>query len=367
MTTDKPILKLKFYSLNRVHSVLFLFFLCFLFSTLSILAKTPAEYRKNIEEARILIEDFVYLDAEEMTSQDYLKFERETLTKIRAKLPASEKIEWQNGTIETNNRWLTDKLDRFEREPRDSAKRIEFLDEISERLDALEQKVNELENPSVSNRTKDEDKRKLAEILQREEYQKPEEKQPSLIEKIIERVMKWLDEMFPRSSTPTSTSNDSGFSSFAFILQMLLYALILGAIGFLVYRFAPLFNDLYLFKGKREKKERIVLGEKLAANETPQNLFAEAERLAREGNLRGAIRKGYIAFLCELSDRKIIGLSQHKTNRDYLRDVRKKDELYENMSGLTNNYERHWYGFDTAEEKDWEEFKGRYKQAVNNQ
>jgi hypothetical protein len=82
--------------------------------------------------------------------------------------------------------------------------------------------------------------------------------------------------------------------------------------------------------------------------------------------LRGAIRKGYIAFLCELSDRKIIGLSQHKTNRDYLRDVRKKDDLYENMSGLTNNYERHWYGFDAAEEKDWEEFKVRYKQAVGN-
>jgi hypothetical protein len=239
------------------------------------------------------------------------------------------------------------------------------LDEIIERLEALGQKMTELENSSVSNRAKDEDKRKLAEILQREEYQKPEEKQPSLFEKLFDRVMKWLEEMFPRSNAPVEASDNSGFSSLAFILQMLLYAVILGVIGFLVYRFAPLFANKYRAREKREKKERVVLGERLAANETAQNLFAEAERLAAAGNLRGAIRKGYIAFLCELSDRKIIGLSQHKTNRDYLRDVSKKDELYENMSGLTNNYERHWYGFDDAEEKDWEEFKGRYKRAIS--
>ena len=80
--------------------------------------------------------------------------------------------------------------------------------------------------------------------------------------------------------------------------------------------------------------------------------------------MRGAIRKGYIALLCELSERKIIGLSQHKTNRDYLKDVRKQNELYKNMSGLTNNYERHWYGFDSAEETDWEEFRNGYRKAV---
>lgn len=308
----------------------------------------------------------MYLDAEVMPAQDYLKLERETLAEIRARVPASEKIEWQDGTVETNNQWLADKLDRFEREPRASEKRFELLEEIGERLAAIEQKMTELENPPSANRTKDEDKRKLAEILQREEYQKPEEKQPSLIEKIIDRVLKWLEEMFPRSTAPASSTGDGGFSSFAFILQMLLYAVILGAIGFLVYRFAPLFNDLYLYKGKREKKERVILGERLAAHETAQNLFAEAERLAREGNLRGAIRKGYIAFLCELNDRKIIGLSRHKTNRDYLRDLSKQNDLYENMRDLTNNYERHWYGFTDAEEKDWEEFKGRYKRAINN-
>ncbi|MGI8642348.1 MAG: DUF4129 domain-containing protein, partial [Pyrinomonadaceae bacterium] len=135
-------------------------------------------------------------------------------------------------------------------------------------------------------------------------------------------------------------------------------------IGFLIYRFAPFFANRFRQRVKKEKKDRVILGERLSADETAQNLFNEAEKLALTGNLRGAIRKGYIALLCELSERKIIGLAQHKTNRDYLRDVRQRRELHESMNGLTSNFERHWYGFDKADEKDWEEFRQEYRKAV---
>ena len=90
-----------------------------------------------------------------------------------------------------------------------------------------------------------------------------------------------------------------------------------------------------------------------------------AQRQSGGGNLRAAIRKGYIAFLCELSDRRLIGLAQHKTNRDYLRDVRKKDALYQNMNGLTTSFERHWYGLETADEGDWQKFKENYQKAIS--
>ena len=144
----------------------------------------------------------------------------------------------------------------------------------------------------------------------------------------------------------------------------MIYALALALIGFLIYKFAPFLINRFQTREKREKRERVILGEKLAADETSGNLFSEAERLAQAGDLRGAIRKGYIALLCELSDRKIIGLSKNKTNRDYLRDVRKRRELYQNMTGLTNNFERHWYGFQEADESDWNEFKDDYQKAV---
>ena len=102
----------------------------------------------------------------------------------------------------------------------------------------------------------------------------------------------------------------------------------------------------------------------MAADETSKNLFAEAEKLAGEGDLKAAIRKGYISLLFELSERKLIGLAKHKTNRDYLRDVRKRRELFREMNGLTLNYERHWYGFESADEKDWEEFKNGYRNTI---
>ena len=328
---------------------------------LQVCAKSLDEYRKNVQAAKKLSVELLYPNDEDLANKDYAGFERQSVKQIRARIPASEKIQWQGAEIETDNQWLADKLNEFEKEPRNSTNREAILTEIGERLEAVEQKLKELEN-AASARTKDEDKRKLAEILRRAEYQKPAEKEESLFQKLYRRFMEWLREKFPRTNLPEGDS--SGFQSVSFILQMLLYALVLGVIGFLIHRFAPFLFNRFQNWERNEKRERVILGERISADETAQNLFDEAEKLAGEGNLRGAIRKGYIALLCELADRKIIGLSRHKTNRDYLRDVRKRRELYENMNGLTLNFERHWYGFDEADAKDWEEFKVEYRKAV---
>ena len=338
--------------------------LCFAFVT-SISAKTLTAYRADVKEAKLLTADLLSPDDEDFPNGDFAAFERETVKRIRAVIPKSEIVEWEGFSIETNNQWLVEKLDKFQGTPAGKSERWDVLTEVGEQLDALAGKLDELESPSASNRAKDEDKQKLAEILRREEYQKPAEKEESLFAKIWRQILEWMMKFFPQSSISPSIA--SGFQSFSFVLQMLLYALILGLIGFVVYRSAPLFIKRFRRRETTEKKERVILGERLADNETAQNLFAEAENLARQGNLRGAIRKGYIALLCELSDRKIIGLSQHKTNRDYLRDVRKRNELYRNMSGMTLNFERHWYGFEEARETDWESFKSDYQKAVEKQ
>ncbi len=363
MNADNRKFNFKIHPVNFVRFIKFLLIAYLLILPDSIFAKTLIEYRANIKEAKILTQNLLSPDTEDELFLDYLKLERETLMKIRAKIPVSEKIGWQNASVEINNQWLIDSLVKFEKEPRESPKRSQILTEIIERLDALEKKLDELENPSAQNRTKDEDKQKLAEILRREEYKQAEEKQESFFQKLYRKAIEWLAELLPRPN-PSTASPTVGFGAFSFILQIILYALLFGAIGFLIYRFAPFFANRFKDREKREKKERVILGERLREDETAQNLFDEAERLARTGNLRGAIRKGYIALLCELSERKIIGLSQHKTNRDYLKDVRKQNELYKNMSGLTSNYERHWYGFDSAEETDWEEFRNGYRKAV---
>ncbi len=334
----------------------------FMLAPVSAFAETLDRYRADVKESNALVSNLLYPDEEDESVADYGKLETESLKKIRARLPASEKVEWQGATIETDNRWLAEKLDKFE-QTADDARRQDVLTEISERLEAIELKLDELEKPSAVNRSKDEDKQKLAEILRREEYQKPAEQPPSLAEKIQKQIAEWLAKIFPRPQiTPAA---GEGFQSFSLVLQILLYVAILAAVAFVIYRFAPFLLKRFQNRDKSGTKERVILGERLAANETAVNLFAEAENLARQGDLRGAIRKGYIALLCDLSDRRIIRLAEHKTNRDYLRDVRRLDELHRAMNGLTLNYERHWYGFDEAGKTDWESFRDGYQRAVS--
>ncbi|MEZ5427422.1 MAG: DUF4129 domain-containing protein [Pyrinomonadaceae bacterium] len=362
--TEKKIGRFGPASILRLFSAGCLICVFFIFSAA---AKSLTEYRTDIGFAANAVRGLLNPEIEETESAEaYENLERETLADIRKHVPASERIEWESSVIETDNRWLSEKLQAFEEEPKDSEQRERILTEIGERLDSLEQKIIELEQKTASSgRTKDEDKRKLAEILNREEFQKLDEKDKSLFQRIVEAILKWIEKLFSNSRPPERTQGAGAGPLRAVLLYLILFG-ILGGIGFLIYKFAPRFFGNYRVRKTKEREERIILGEKLAPDEGASDLFRDAERLAREGNLRGAIRKGYIALLCELGDRKIIGLAQHKTNRDYLKDVRGRKELFQDMSGLTSNFERHWYGFDPAENSDWEEFKSGYRKAVGN-
>lgn len=344
--------------------------LCLLFAAQSGFARTLGEYHADVISSGAGAEELIaYLDRIKGDARlRNIEYERQILADIRKNLPPTEKVEWEGNYIETGNQWLEARLKAFEEESGNLPNQRSIMTEVSEQLQAIEAKISELENAAALDRSKDEDKQKLAEILRRLEFQKPEAQQESWFDRLQRRVREWFNEKVPQPEIPEiPESAGQGLTTISFGLQLLVYAVVLGFIAFLIYRFAPFFAERFRRGEKEDKGERIILGEKLAANEDSQTLFDEAEALARSGNLRGAIRKGYIALLCDLSDRKLIGLAQHKTNRDYLRDVRKKPPLYQNMNGLTNSFERHWYGFESADETDWQEFKENYDRAVRSE
>lgn len=324
-------------------------------------ATTLSQYREKVSRVYDSL-DFLTYPEEDLSEVENLAAQREKIKEIRAILPANDKIELQSGSFEVDNRWLYEKLQEFEKEKTDSPNRTKIINELLDKLAALETKLVELENQVSAERTKDEDKRKLGEILKRPEYQKPAEKKESFIQKAINDFFEWLRSIFPKPNIGAPSTE--GAQSFKPILQIIVFLIVFGLIGFLLYRFAPVLFKSFRQREKKEKETRVILGETLTADDTSQNLFNEAEKLARAGDLRAAIRKGYIALLCELSDRKIIGLARYKTNRDYLRDVRNLKNLYREMSGLTTSFERHWYGFDVTEREDWEDFRRQYKEAV---
>jgi hypothetical protein len=326
----------------------------FLFMAGSAAAATLEKYKEDIQHLK---RDFASLIAEETDEEE----RREIFAEVPELFPPGRTIEVDGTTVEIENEWLTAAVERYENQADVQERRL-LLTAVYERLDAIELKIEELEAAVARKTSKDEQKRKLAEILKREEFQKPAVEEESL----IQRFLTWLEKLFvrnaPKSAPPPAPSN---FGGVARIMQIVLFVLVLGLLAFLIYKFAPFLIGKYRRRKKRERGERIILGEKIAAGETPDNLFGEAEKLADEGRLRDAIRKGYIAFLFELSERRLIGLAKHKTNRDYLRSVRKERELHKKMDGLTANYERHWYGFEEAAAEDWEEFRTNYREALS--
>jgi hypothetical protein len=318
-----------------------------------------AAYKAQVDKARTHIGELLGYAAEAESGEAYPVAEKNAIAAARAALPATETVEAQGTSIEVSNQWFHTRLAISEKEE-DATKRAVFLTEIDELLAALSTQLGA--PPTADERSKDEYKRKLAEILAREEYQKPAPKEGSGLTGLIERFLNWLRSFFPESGPSSSLPYD--FSGFAKVLQIGLFVVIFGLIGFLIYKFAPLLFPAARRGSRVKKSHRTILGERIAAEESSADLFGEAERLARDGEIRAAIRKGYIALLCDLSDKNVISLEQHKTNRDYLRDLRKRPPLYGSVSGLTSSFERHWYGFQPTAAADWEDFRESYKKAV---
>ena len=286
---------------------------------------------------------------------------REFVEQMYRDLPPTERVEWFGGSVDVSHEWLRVKVKEFVDES-DPEKKLPIAVAIREYLSALSFKLHELQEAVASSRTKDEDKQKLAEILRREEYQKPQTGNESAFQRWLREFLEWLMDLWPRSPVPNPDT--SGIGALGSILRILLYAALIIVVGFLVFKIAPMLFPKLKRVRKPKSKRRTILGEQIQDDQGASDLFGEAERLAREGDLRGAIRKGYIALLCDLSDRRIIGLARNKTNRDYLRDVRARRELHPRMQSVTEIFERHWYGSQKSEERDWVRFTEEYNEAI---
>jgi hypothetical protein len=322
-------------------------------------AATLADYRHRVSRAIATIQQLQAAYDDEDPSQ-----RQQSVTGgvagIREDLPAKETVQFNTQSVVVDNSWLHEALQDYDETNSTKPQRAEALARIDERLRALSERMDEMQRGIPAASDKDSDKGKLAEILRRPEYNKPTTAEGSALGRLWNRFLRWFFSLFPKSK-PLAPGGSPFVSTF---VQIVLIAACVTAIAFLIWRFAPRYLSSRRGKKKPKREARIVLGERLEPDQTAADLLAQAEALARSGDLRAAIRKAYIALLCELADRKVVSLAQHKTNRDYLNSVRERTRLYTSMRQLTSSFELHWYGFQPAAETDWNEFRNVYQQAL---
>lgn len=314
------------------------------------------EYHDQVARAVTALDSLAQIDEDESTF-DYAQRNAETIQGVRNVIPRSQTVEWGGTTFKVDNGWLHEELDKLSN--LQQAEHARGIERIKERLQAVSERLIEAQNPSGSSDAKAAASRKLSEILQRPEYAQKAKGQ-SFLAQLIDRLVKWIQQLFPKPK-PFSPGSAGIFSQIA---QIFVIILALAVIGYVLKLFLPRLRRSQRSKKEEKKTARIVLGETLRPDQSANDLLAEAEALARRGDLRAAIRKAYIALLVEMGDRKIISLAQHKTNHDYLRAMRDNQPLYGNVKQLTDSFERHWYGFANATETDWDSFRSGYRRTL---
>jgi hypothetical protein len=336
-------------------------------------AATLAEYRGRVGEAVAALEALASAyDAvrnsekyevwsKEGFNSDFVlelpKKQEETFARVRGLLPPREKV----GAGEVDNAWVHEVLDGLKSE-RNYEKAAASARALAGRLRALEARLREADAAAPAGVDRDAERGRLNSILRRPEFDRQAPRQQGALERMIEDFLEWLSSLFPKGAR-MSPGGSPRVSQWTLALVGVLCLAVLAYVA----------RRLWLRRGAGAKSlglkrgARVVLGERLEADQTASDLLDEAERLARAGEPRGAIRKAYVALLCELGDRGVVRLAQHKTNRDYLDAVRRaaRPRLYTEMLPLTNAFELHWYGLRAASDADWQSFKTRCRAVLD--
>jgi hypothetical protein len=339
--------------------------LCLLLAFAGVMKAIPlSAYRARVHTAADALDSLRAPADEEVSEAAHQASIAETVQQVRQSLTTIKTVEWDNTSARVDNSWLDQSLEEYDKMSESNPQRADVLLQVEERLYALDEQLAETEAGQKKGATdqgaKDEKKARLSTILRRVEYGKKDVEESALT-RLRRRIMKWLDGLFP-DVHPVQGINGSNIAS---ITQIIVICLCLAGIAFVAWRYGPrIFKRTNRRRKREQRKARVVLGERLEADQTAADLLAEAEDLARLGDLRAAIRKGYIALLCELGDRKILSLAQSKTNRDYLRAVQGVEPLHTEMRRLTSVFENHWYGFAPASPSDWTNFRAGYRKAV---
>jgi hypothetical protein len=319
---------------------------------------SPSDYQRNLQRALTELKTLEQVDESE--SPDYQNQLDRTIATVGEALPEHESVRASDELCNVDNSWLHAALKDLKASS--SEQRPTKLTQLIARVKALEEQVAYETRAANPDDSKTRTKEKLEGILARPEYAN-ETKGPNALARLLQDFIRWIQQFLPERIRPAPGHTGWGnviVEVAVIILALLVLLYVLKILG-------PRLRGTRRKRAPKKREARIVLGERLAPEDTATDLLSEAEALARRGEVRAAIRKAYIALLVELGDRKLITLAQFKTNRDYLNATRNIPPLHASMRTMTDSFERHWYGLAEASENDWQNFRSSYQAALQTQ
>src|SRR5688572_11752080 len=130
----------------------------FLIFVPSVQAISIGEYHAKIRQAVTALDSLAQSDETENTF-DYATRSAETVTGVRILLPPQQTVEWAGTTFAIDNSWVHKELDKYSNAKYED--RLDVLRKTTERLQALEQRIAEVESSGSTRVTdKDEARRK---------------------------------------------------------------------------------------------------------------------------------------------------------------------------------------------------------------
>ncbi|MBO0724290.1 MAG: DUF4129 domain-containing protein [Blastocatellia bacterium] len=278
-------------------------------------------------------------------------------SEVKRLLPASEEVEFNGAITRVDNAWLHEAMNNVVKTAEsDIRRRIGMLSEISARLARLRESVKAAQ--TAEDRAEQDRRARLDGILARAEYQTEEKLESSMsrwVRQIIDSIFRLLIRLF--GGAPRT-----GVAGVVLVLRALIFLVVIAALTYGAVKFVQRFQPRP--KQPKETEAREALGEKIDEDATTAELFATASELARQGEYRKAIRRTYIALLCDFDQRGKLRLGLSKTNRDYLDTMRSEQLIYPTFSVMTLAFERAWYGQERATEEEFQNFVALYQEAI---
>lgn len=182
----------------------------------------------------------------------------------------------------------------------------------------------------------------LNEILSRPAFQVVEE-QPSLLDRIWERVLRFFIDLIPEQV------GDNSFLNYIITGFGLLF--LLAVLYFVARTFLRSFTN-----AAEDAAEN-----PYAAPMSAQAALQEAETLSRGGDYRTAVRYLYLSTLLLLDERNLLRYDRTQTNREYLIRLADHPELSETLRSIVDVFDRVWYGHHALDQSAYAHYEAQVR------